>query len=211
MSQFGQFPETTPKSSHIGQPGYNTEDDWCHFLDKYRPRIIQFGRDHYPRYRDMAEDVFEVMLARILKNPFTLVYKPTYRYRSVLICTYRRTFNTMIREMRKSGYENFREDAVTLFERSATQDVDRHRLQLLVAATIRENFLSNEYPNGRFTPEIPTLDLTIWRMLHEDQETYRSVSQKLGHSVLTIFRANKRIEKRILSEARTLLASQGLL
>lgn len=210
-SSFGQFPETTPRSQHVGQPGYDTNADWCHFLDKYKARIVQFGRDHYPRYRDMAEDVFQTMIENIYSKPALLNYKPTIRYRSALLRLYRLTFADLLRDLRTDSRKTYLEMTAAAQEKTTSLECDQRRLQLLVLSMIRENLLSPDYPNGRSSAEYNTLDLDIWRALQEDGATYLSVSQQLGLSMWKVFSANKRIENRIVNEAQSLLSSQGLI
>lgn len=39
---------TTVRSSHVGQPGYDGNDDWQHFFEKYRSRCLRFAQSRFP-------------------------------------------------------------------------------------------------------------------------------------------------------------------
>lgn len=205
------MPTTTPRSSHVGQPGYDSKENWQRFVDKYRERLLQFGYRHYPGHRDMVEDVLQSTLEQIFLNPFILAYKPPAHFRSFLIQVYNRTFQTALRKQREQSRKRYLESTAALREETATQDCDVRRMQLLAIGMIRENLLDPDYPNGRFTPEYPSLDRMVWQALQEKGATIRSVARRLGLSVWTVFKCNQRVERRIVAEARALLASQGLL
>lgn len=211
MGKFGKFETTTPRSSHVGQPGYDTREDWQRFLEKYRERILQFGRDHYPHRVDMVEDVFQDLLVKILSNPFVLSYEPTVRFRSVLIRLYREAFADAVRKLKISSRENYERNTAPLREESVTQDCDRRRLQLLTIDMIRQNLLAPDYPNGRFSREIKSLDLKVWRALQEEGATYAKIARQFRLTVWKVYSANRRVNTRIERDAVALLAAEGVL
>ena len=205
------FPPTTPRSSNIGQPGYDSNEHWQHFLDKYRAKILQFGRRHYAHRLDMVEDVFEDMVAKILTNPNVTSREPSVRFRSVLIRLYRNAFADAVRNLKENSHDNYMKNTAPFSPNFATQDCDRHRLRLLTVDVIRRDLLRDDYENGRFAKEYRPSDLMIWRNLQQEDTTYVTVASQMKISLWKVFAANRRVEQRIRLDAEALLTSLGLI
>ena len=205
------FPPTTPRSSNIGQPGYDSNEHWQHFLDKYRAKILQFGRRHYAHRLDMVEDVFEDMVAKILTNPSVTSREPSVRFRTVLVRLYRNTFADAVRNLKENSHDNYLANTLPFRSTVTTQECDRRRLQLLAIDLIQRDLMRPDYENGRFAKEFRPSDLTTWRYLQEEDTTYVTVASQMKLSLWKVFAANRRVQQRIRLDAEALLTSLGLL
>lgn len=203
---------TTPTSSHVGQPGYDTQEVWERFCRKYRDRVLQFGYKHFPAYRDMIEDVFQSMAQKIALNPFALAYEPLEtHFHSVLVALYCQTFFKAIRELKLGPKKRYLEKTAAFREECTTQDCTLKELQTRVLKMFCDCLRSPDYPNGRFAPEIDSLDREIWLALQEDGATLMKVARAKNLSLKRVFMGNRRVKQRIIKDVRGLLAAQGLL
>lgn len=212
MSAGHIFDTTTPRSSRIGQPEYNSDADWRHFFAKYHDKCIRFAVHLFPSRPDVAEDAFAMLVEQIYTNPTILHRKPNVHFRTVLAKRIRNAAIEIFRRERRDQRERYENLTEPLLPKTTNQDYDRERLCLLTIELIRRDMLRPDYQNGRFTREFDSLDLEIWQAMQSRDATYSAVGKTFGiRGNDRIKDAVTRVDARIAREAETILSSLDLI
>lgn len=203
---------TTVRSSHVGQPGYDGNDDWQHFFEKYRSRCLRFAQSRFPWRPDIAEDAFANVVEKILVNPNVLQRKPGKHFAPVIATLTRNAAIDILRKEKQEVRDRYARLTEPLREDSYSIERERGRLRLFAVDLICRDLLREDYENGRFCREIDALDLEIWRLRQAEHATDSGVARELGFSSGTKVRtAVARVDERIRADAERLLVSLGLM
>jgi len=212
MAEDDRMPTTTTRSAHIGQPGYDTEWHWRHFLDKYEARTKRKVRKFIHHHQYLLDDAWSEMKLKIFNNPLCLAYEPPTHFRTVLIREYIETFRDLVRKEKETAGERYVELTSPLQPEFATQEDERKRMIEETEEMVRRTLIHRNYENFRFGKKITEMHFEIWKDLQKRGATPFSVAANRGEvcKLWKVYQAQKRLDDFVTKEAAKVLVSMGV-
>ena len=211
MDIFRIFKKTTERTSHVGQAGYDTSENWERFFAKYKDSCVVFLETKYPQWKADAEDVFMMAVGEIRRDPRIINRSPDASFRSVLANICRKFMWRLHNPHRETAVRRFVGWLRTLAQPgSRTWNPEVMRKIKDIIHFIRNDLLRPDYENGRFFSRLNKRQLDLWRLAQLSDLSDTDLAIQLGVSYKELNRAKNAIDRRIIEESAKIAREHGL-
>jgi RNA polymerase sigma factor (sigma-70 family) len=200
--------ETSPTLLRgLGEPSLR-EQAWRIFLERYRPLILCWCQRAQLTHDD-TEEISSIILARLVTTMPTFVYDPARRFRAWLQTVVMNEVRTLWRERQRrpynqgTGHPDLRDQLEEVESPACMDELEKELVQTLgrdlekadqVAARVRARVVEHTWQ-------------AYWQTVIEGEKA-RTVAERLGIKVTSVYQAKTRIGK-MLREEGALFQSQA--
>ena len=192
-------PEPRTSPTLLGRLRHSPADQsaWVEFVDRYGRRIYGWCRRWGLQDAD-AEDVTQIILARLSNKMQEFAYDPTRSFRGWLMTVAHNVWSDFVSDRRRAGLTIGDTTVIELLNSVEVGDDLTRQLD----EECQRDLLENAMLRVRQRVEARTWD--AFRLLALEGRSGAETATQLGMKVATVFVARSKVQRMILEEARKL-------